>query len=90
MGATPRAIGALWRQACARIERNDARYLLQYVGDFTHADLVAHAERDVFEIAKHRHADGIGKGGHGVLQKNRSAKYTPHPRSFWCRGGRAI
>ena len=47
MGGTPRAIGALWRQACARIERNDARQLLQHVGHFAHADLIAHAEREL-------------------------------------------
>lgn len=47
MSGTSRAIGALWRQACARIERNDARELLQYVGHFAHADLIAHAEREL-------------------------------------------
>lgn len=47
MAEASRAIGALWRQACSRIERNDARQLLQHVGRLAHADLIAHPEREL-------------------------------------------
>ena len=39
------SLGALWRQAGARVGRLDARLLLEYVGDCTHAELIAHPER---------------------------------------------
>lgn len=47
MAEASRAIGALWLQACSRIERNDARQLLQHVGRLAHADLIAHPEREL-------------------------------------------
>ena len=47
MAEAYRAIGALWRQAGSRIERNEARQLLQYVGRFAHADLIAHPAREL-------------------------------------------
>ena len=49
MGEVDRAIGALWRQACSRIDRIEARQLLQYVGAFPHAELIAHSERELSE-----------------------------------------
>ena len=47
MGGAQRAIGALWRQAGSRIERNEARQLLQHIGAFSHAELIAHPEREL-------------------------------------------
>ena len=47
MGEAQRAIGALWRQAGSRIERNEARQLLQHIGAFSHAELIAHPEREL-------------------------------------------
>ena len=38
-------IGEAWRQASRRIDRLDARLLLEYVCGCTHADLIAHPER---------------------------------------------
>jgi release factor glutamine methyltransferase len=40
-------VGALWRQAGARIGRLDARLLLDYLGLSTHAELIAHPEREL-------------------------------------------
>lgn len=39
------SIGALWREASVRIDRLDARLLLQQVCGCTHAELIAHPER---------------------------------------------
>ena len=47
MGEASRAIGALWRQAGSRIDRSEARQLLQHVGAFSHAELIAHPEREL-------------------------------------------
>ncbi|MBS1229725.1 MAG: protein-(glutamine-N5) methyltransferase, release factor-specific [Proteobacteria bacterium] len=47
MSEASRAIGALWRQACSRIDRQEARALLQHVGRCSHADLIAHPEREL-------------------------------------------
>ena len=47
MDGTQRAIGALWRQAAERIGRNDARELLQHAAGCSHADLIAHPEREL-------------------------------------------
>ena len=49
MGEVDRAIGALWRQASLRIDRIEARQLLQHVGAFPHAELIAHPERELSE-----------------------------------------
>lgn len=49
MGEVDRAIGALWRQAGSRIDRNEARQLLQHVGAFPHAELIARPERELSE-----------------------------------------
>lgn len=38
-------IGAAWRAASQRIDRLDARRLLEHVAECTHADLIAHPER---------------------------------------------
>ncbi|MFZ4537434.1 peptide chain release factor N(5)-glutamine methyltransferase [Propionivibrio sp.] len=40
-------IGAAWRQASQRIDRLDARLLLEYVCACTHADLIGHPEREM-------------------------------------------
>jgi release factor glutamine methyltransferase len=40
-------IGDAWRQASQRIDRLDARLLLEHVCDCTHADLIAHPEREL-------------------------------------------
>lgn len=40
-------LGALWRAACARIDRLDARLLLEHVGRCTHTELIAHPERQL-------------------------------------------
>jgi release factor glutamine methyltransferase len=38
-------IGEAWRLASQSVDRLDARLLVEYVGDCTHADLIAHPER---------------------------------------------
>ena len=38
-------LGAAWRQAAQRIDRLDARLLLEHVSGCTHTDLIAHPER---------------------------------------------
>jgi len=43
--ATTAGIGAAWRAACRRIDRLDARLLVEHVAGCTHADLIAHPER---------------------------------------------
>ena len=55
MSEADRAIGALWRQASTRIDRNEARQLLQHVADCSHADLIANPERElgVEQAAQH-------------------------------------
>ena len=40
-------IGDLWRCASQRVDRTDARLLLQYVSNFTHSDLIANSEREL-------------------------------------------
>ena len=47
MGGAQRVIGALWRQAAERIGRNEARQLLQHAAGCSHADLIAHPEREL-------------------------------------------
>jgi release factor glutamine methyltransferase len=42
-----RSLGALWRAAGARIDRLDARLLLEHVAGCTHAELIAHPEREL-------------------------------------------
>jgi release factor glutamine methyltransferase len=41
----PANIGEAWRQASLRIDRLDARLLVEHVAGCTHADLIAHPER---------------------------------------------
>ena len=55
MSEADRAIGALWRQASTRIDRNDARALLQHVGGCSHADLIANPARELTDeqVAQH-------------------------------------
>ena len=45
--SSPLGIGDVWRQASPRIDRLDARLLLEYVCGCTHADLIAHPEREL-------------------------------------------
>ncbi len=40
-------IGVLWRAASQRIDRLDARLLLEHVCRLSHADLIAHSEREL-------------------------------------------
>ncbi len=40
-----RAIGELWHDASQRIDRLDARLLLEYVGGWSHRELIAHPDR---------------------------------------------
>ena len=40
-------LGALWRAACQRIDRLDARLLIEAVCACTHAELIAHPEREL-------------------------------------------
>lgn len=42
-----RSLGALWREAGTRIDRLDARLLLEHVAGCTHAALIAHPEREL-------------------------------------------
>ena len=42
-------IGAVWRRASQRIDRLDARLLLEHVCGCRHADLIAHPERELTE-----------------------------------------
>ena len=46
MGGTEQ-IGAAWRRASQRIDRRDARRLLEHVVACTHADLIAYPEREL-------------------------------------------
>ena len=46
-----RQIGAAWRAAARRIDRAEARSLLERVSGCTHADLIAHAEREMGDDA---------------------------------------
>lgn len=39
------SIGEAWHKACGRIDRLDARLLVEHVSGCTHADLIAHPER---------------------------------------------
>lgn len=51
-------IGVLWRAASARIDRLDARLLLQQVCACTHAELIAHPERPL-SAAQHAQFDAL-------------------------------
>lgn len=56
MGGTE-PIGAAWRRASQRIDRRDARRLLEHVGACTHADLIAHPESALSSAQATRFAD---------------------------------
>ena len=43
-------IGEVWRRASQRIDRLDARLLLEHVCGCRHADLIAHPERELTEV----------------------------------------
>jgi len=58
-------LGETWRNACQRIDRLDARLLLEHVSGCTHSDLIAHPERELtpaqdvqFAALLARRADG--------------------------------
>lgn len=58
-------LGETWRAACQRIDRLDARLLLEHVSGCTHTDLIAHPERELtpaqaaqFAALLARRADG--------------------------------
>jgi release factor glutamine methyltransferase len=56
MSATEQ-IGATWRRASQRIDRLDARRLLDHVVACTHADLIAHPEREISAAQSAQFAD---------------------------------
>ena len=56
MGGTEQ-IGVAWRRASQRIDRRDARRLLEHVGACTHADLIAHPERELSAAQSVQFAD---------------------------------
>jgi len=56
MGGTEQ-IGEVWRRASQRIDHRDARRLLEHVGACTHADLIAHPERELTAAQAARFAD---------------------------------
>jgi len=49
-----RCIGDAWKQAARRIDRLDARLLVEHVCGCTHADLIAHPEREMTETQARR------------------------------------
>jgi release factor glutamine methyltransferase len=48
--ASPPRLGEAWRQASRRIDRVDARRLLEYVCGCAHADLIAYPEREMSPV----------------------------------------
>jgi len=75
------SLGEAWRQASQRIDRLDARLLLEHVCGCRHADLIAHSERPLsdaqaaaFETLVARRADGeplaylVGSAWFGELE----------------------
>ena len=60
-----RSLGALWRAACARIDRLDARLLLEHVAGCTHADLIAHPERELSAAQGEQFADLLARRERG-------------------------
>ena len=50
----PEQIGAAWRRASQRIDRLDARLLLEHVCGCRHADLIAHPERELADVQSGR------------------------------------
>lgn len=61
----PASIGAAWHKACGRIDRLDARLLVEYVSGCTHADLIAHPERPLSPEAAERLASLIARRAAG-------------------------
>lgn len=61
----PASIGAAWHKACGRIDRLDARLLVEYVSGCTHADLIAHPERPLSPEAADRLASLIARRAAG-------------------------
>ena len=45
------SIGEAWHKACGRIDRLDARLLIEHVAGCTHADLIAHPDRPLAQQA---------------------------------------
>lgn len=58
-------LGDAWRQAAQRIDRLDARLLLQHVCGCTHADLIAHPERELSEAQASRFEDLVARRAAG-------------------------
>ena len=50
-------IGAAWQRASQRIDRQDARRLMEHVLACTHADLIAHPERELSTAQASQFAD---------------------------------
>lgn len=61
----PASIGEAWHRACGRIDRLDARLLVEYVSGCTHADLIAHPERPLASQAAERLASLIARRAAG-------------------------
>lgn len=58
-------IGDAWRQAARRIDRLDARLLLQHVCGCTHAELIAHPEREMGEVLSIRFDELVSRRAAG-------------------------
>jgi release factor glutamine methyltransferase len=58
-------LGDSWRQAARRIERLDARLLLEHVCGCTHADLIAHPERAMSEAQVGRFEELVSRRAAG-------------------------
>ena len=64
--------------------RNAPAALTHHVRD---AVGIAHAERDVLEIAEQRHARGVGGTGHGLHESGNSGSIAPPPTLTRIRAG---
>ncbi len=58
-------IGEAWRQASRRIDRQDARLLLEHVCGCKHADLIAHPERELTDAQALRFEDLVSRRAAG-------------------------
>ncbi len=59
------SIGAVWRRASQRIDRLDARLLLEHVCEIRHADLIAHPERELTAAQAARFKDLLDRRAGG-------------------------
>ena len=61
----PLSLGEAWRQACCHIDRLDARLLLEHVCGCSHADLIAHPDRQMTEAQAARFAEQTSRRAAG-------------------------